>query len=102
LKLTVLSSYGRSGDFLFDSTGLTIWTTAELNVGILAGSIPCLKPLFKVILEKSGHASHNGNTKSKPGNGGYVMQSSQDTTKSRGGSNGSRSGIGGGEKNIER
>jgi hypothetical protein len=54
VKITMLPSYGRSGDFLYDSAGLTIWTTTELNVGILAGSIPCLKPLYKILLEKSG------------------------------------------------
>ncbi|KAH6667773.1 hypothetical protein B0J14DRAFT_171900 [Halenospora varia] len=57
VKLSILSSYGRSGDFLYDSTGLTIWTTTELNVGILAGSIPCLKPLLKAILGKHGSGS---------------------------------------------
>jgi len=54
MKITFLSSYGLSGDFLYDSTGLCIWTTTEVNVGILAASIPCLKPLFRVLLEKSG------------------------------------------------
>ncbi|KAE9366307.1 hypothetical protein N431DRAFT_419496 [Stipitochalara longipes BDJ] len=54
MKITILHSYGRSGDFLYDSAELTIWTTTELNVGILAGSIPCLKPLYRILLEKSG------------------------------------------------
>jgi len=53
-KITILHSYGRTDDFLYDSAELTIWTTTELNVGILAGSIPCLKPLYRILREKSG------------------------------------------------
>lgn len=30
-----------------------------MNVGAIAGSIPCLKPLFKIFLEKSGIRSSN-------------------------------------------
>ncbi|KAH8667984.1 hypothetical protein BGZ60DRAFT_528324 [Tricladium varicosporioides] len=59
VKLTILPSYGRSGDFLYDSAGLTIWTAAELNIGVLASSIPCLKPLLKIILQKSGCSSES-------------------------------------------
>lgn len=55
IKITILPSYGRSGDFLYDSAELTIWTTTELNVGILAGSIPCLKPLYRILLGKFGY-----------------------------------------------
>ncbi|KAH6667783.1 hypothetical protein B0J14DRAFT_489146 [Halenospora varia] len=81
MKLTTISSYGRSGDFLFDSAGLTIWTTTELNVGIIAGSIPCLKPLFKFMLDKSGYASKS-KSKPKPNTRTYAMQSSGKTTRS--------------------
>ena len=54
IKITILPSYGRTNDFLYDSAGLTIWTTTELNVGILASSIPPLKPLYRLLREKSG------------------------------------------------
>jgi hypothetical protein len=30
-----------------------IWSAVEINLGILAATMPCLKPLFKKILEKS-------------------------------------------------
>jgi hypothetical protein len=55
MKFTCISSYSISEDFLYDSAGLDIWTTTELNVGILAASIPCLKPLFGVFLQNGGH-----------------------------------------------
>jgi len=41
-----MSNYGKRGDFLYDSTDLTIWTTVETCFAIVAACIPCLKPLF--------------------------------------------------------
>ena len=48
-----MSNYGKQGDFLYDSTDLTIWTTVETCVGIIAACFPCLKPLFKAVLSGS-------------------------------------------------
>ncbi|KAF2852350.1 hypothetical protein T440DRAFT_526926 [Plenodomus tracheiphilus IPT5] len=57
-KLTYLPNYGRSGDWLWDSRNLTIWTVTECNVGIVAGNLPCLKPIFRSILGSTyGHGS---------------------------------------------
>ncbi|KFA75720.1 hypothetical protein S40288_04958 [Stachybotrys chartarum IBT 40288] len=50
VKITFLGDYGQHGDFLYDSSDLTIWTTIEICTAILAASIPCLKPLFKALL----------------------------------------------------
>jgi hypothetical protein len=50
IKVTFLSSYGKTGDWLWDSRNLTIWTVIESNIGILAGNLPCLKPLFRAVL----------------------------------------------------
>ncbi|KAK8022568.1 hypothetical protein PG993_013335 [Apiospora rasikravindrae] len=52
-KMMYLSNYGKYGDLLFDSADITIWTTIEIAVAMTAGSIPCLKPLFKKILDLS-------------------------------------------------
>ncbi|KAK4031677.1 hypothetical protein C8A01DRAFT_41873 [Parachaetomium inaequale] len=53
VKSAYISNYGKTGDFLWDSANLTIWYSVECNVGIVAASLPCLKPLFKRILETS-------------------------------------------------
>lgn len=45
-----LTGYGKFGDFLWDASPLTIWSATEVNVAIIAASIPSLKPLFKSIL----------------------------------------------------
>lgn len=50
VKLTYLPNYGKTGDWLWDSRNLTIWTVVECNVGIIAGNLPCLKPLFRTVL----------------------------------------------------
>ncbi|KAF2124902.1 hypothetical protein P153DRAFT_425966 [Dothidotthia symphoricarpi CBS 119687] len=50
VKTSYLPSYGENGDWLWDSRNLTIWVVVETNVGIIAGNLPCLKPIFRVIL----------------------------------------------------
>ncbi|KAL8419251.1 hypothetical protein RB594_002457 [Gaeumannomyces avenae] len=49
-KTVALTKWGLLGDYLWDTADITIWFTAEIAVAIIAGSIPCLKPLFKRIL----------------------------------------------------
>ncbi|KAG6362935.1 hypothetical protein INS49_008030 [Diaporthe citri] len=61
VKMMFLSSYGSHGDFLWDSTDITIWTTVEICTAIIAASIPSLKPLFKAILEGSSALSRRTN-----------------------------------------
>jgi len=53
VKLSYLPNYGKTGDFLWDSANLTIWVVTECNTGIIAACLPCLKPLFRHILETS-------------------------------------------------
>lgn len=43
-------NYGKVGDFMWDSRDLTIWTVTECNIGIIAGSMPAMKPIFKPLL----------------------------------------------------
>lgn len=50
VKLGYLASYGKLGDWLWDSRNITVWTAVELNVGIIAGSLPSLRPLFRRFL----------------------------------------------------
>ncbi|CAM1510056.1 Fc.00g003910.m01.CDS01 [Cosmosporella sp. VM-42] len=50
VKLGYVTNYGKLGDWLWDSQNITIWTAVELNVGIMAGSLPCLRPIFRTFL----------------------------------------------------
>ncbi|KAL7269264.1 hypothetical protein RUND412_008082 [Rhizina undulata] len=58
VKMTYNINYGKiGGDFLWDSTYLTIWSILEIDIGIITASMPALKPLFKHVLEKTGYSS---------------------------------------------
>ncbi|KAK0611356.1 hypothetical protein B0T14DRAFT_440511 [Immersiella caudata] len=46
-KIPSLVDYGKTGDWLWDSQDICIWTVTECNVGIIAGSLPALRPMFK-------------------------------------------------------
>lgn len=72
VKMLYLSSYGKHGDFLFDSSEITIWTTVEVSIAIVAACAPCLKPLFREILQS---ASMRSTGRSRPGRRGYVEHS---------------------------
>lgn len=50
VKISYLPNYGKTGDWLWDSRNITIWTVTECNIGIVAGNLPCLKPLFRSVL----------------------------------------------------
>ncbi|KAM0285284.1 hypothetical protein ACHAQH_001473 [Verticillium albo-atrum] len=90
VKITFLSEYGKYGDFLFDSSDLTIWTTVEICTAIIAACIPCLKPLFKALFRGSSAEKYpSGYNK----NSGYVRNNATNPDASRG----TRSGAG----NIE-
>jgi hypothetical protein len=67
VKLSYVSTYGRSGDWLWDSRNLTIWTVIECNIAIVAGCLPCLKPLFRTVL---GSTYGRGSRKTDPANYG--------------------------------
>ncbi|OCK79704.1 hypothetical protein K432DRAFT_59635 [Lepidopterella palustris CBS 459.81] len=64
VKTSFLPSYGKHGDWLWDSRNLTIWNVIESNIGIVAGNLPCMKPLFRRVLGSiygggSGNVSNN-------------------------------------------
>ncbi|CDM27850.1 hypothetical protein CBS147339_4409 [Penicillium roqueforti] len=80
VKLSILSSYGSAGDFLWDFSNLTIWVVTECNTGIIAGTLPTLKPLFKRFLGTYG--SQSKTTREYPGSNKYKLHS---MSRSRGG-----------------
>jgi hypothetical protein len=79
VKLSYVSNYGKSGDWLWDSRNLTVWTVVECNCGIIAGNLPCLKPLFRNVLGSSvygrGSRKTSQNYLSKPYGPGSNLRS---------------------------
>ncbi|RMZ67658.1 integral membrane [Pyrenophora seminiperda CCB06] len=78
VKLSYLPTYGRSGDLMWDSRNLTMWTVTECNVGIIAGNLPCLKPLFRSILVSTYGGGSRKNSQPK-----YFSRSYASGTKQR-------------------
>lgn len=78
MRITFLGSYGVSGDPLWDTVDLATWSMVELNISIIAGSLPSLRPLFKKLL---GTVYGSGSrTKAYYGQGGSVSRASKKTT----------------------
>ncbi|KAF2868001.1 hypothetical protein BDV95DRAFT_502001 [Massariosphaeria phaeospora] len=86
VKISAVSDYGRSGDWLWDSRRITIWTVIECNIGIVAGNLPCLKPLVRSVLgSTSGHGSRTHTTAkylSRPYGTGTSRELAQDNYNS--------------------
>lgn len=84
VKLSYIPTYGRSGDWLWDSRNLTIWTVIESNIGIVAGNLPCLKPIFRTVLGSTyGRGSRKTSQKygSRPYGPGTNHRSSRSAPK---------------------
>ncbi|KAF4983407.1 hypothetical protein FZEAL_1136 [Fusarium zealandicum] len=65
IKVCYLANYGKYGDVLWDSRYIIIWAVVELNVGIVGGTLPSLRPLFKQYLgsyygKNSRHTPNTG------------------------------------------
>ncbi|OJD34217.1 integral membrane family protein [Diplodia corticola] len=52
-----LPAYGRRGDFLWDSRHLTVWYVVETQIGVVAGNLPCAKPLLASSSSSSSSSS---------------------------------------------
>jgi rhodopsin domain-containing protein len=75
VKVTYIVNYGKVGDFLWDSRDITIWTVTESNVGIVAGSIPPLRPLLKNVF--GGVYGYGTGSKKTSGTPGYYAKGSR-------------------------
>ncbi|KAF8538675.1 hypothetical protein BDD12DRAFT_926709 [Trichophaea hybrida] len=89
VKTTYIHSYGKAGDFLWDSVNISVWTTIENDVAIISASMPALKPLFSKILEKTVYSyssrtdGSQGHTLSALGHNSKVAGITNDIRASR-------------------
>ena len=75
VKIPSLVNYGKTGDWLWDSRDISIWTIVECNTGIVAANLPTLRPLFKSLL---GSTLGTGDSARKtPGGSSYWRKKSE-------------------------
>ncbi|GME26536.1 putative integral membrane protein [Neofusicoccum parvum] len=54
IRVKTLDDLAKNDDYLYNITGLTIWSWIEPGVGIICGSIATLRPLIRTVWEKTG------------------------------------------------
>ncbi|KAF2191830.1 hypothetical protein K469DRAFT_654985 [Zopfia rhizophila CBS 207.26] len=90
VKTTLVKTYGITGDTLWDSIDLTLWSILEEQMGIIAACIPCLKQPFERVLNRMGllssiKRSTYGGYRNEYGNYGTRESHKMSAMKSRGG-----------------
>jgi hypothetical protein len=55
IRIPFIHQLAQTTDFLFDNTNVSIWSTVEPGMGIVAFSLACLRPLFRSIYQRSTH-----------------------------------------------
>lgn len=54
VKMTHVKSYGITGDTLWDTIDISLWSMLEEQIGIIVACIPCLKSPFERLLGRLG------------------------------------------------
>ncbi|KAG6359417.1 hypothetical protein INS49_012938 [Diaporthe citri] len=76
IKRVYLYNLGNYSDWLWDSRNISIWHVVELNTGVVAGSLPAMRPLFRGVL--------GGSTWDRQHHNVYLRSSQLGTTASSG------------------
>ncbi|KAK1981120.1 hypothetical protein LZ30DRAFT_658100 [Colletotrichum cereale] len=62
IRLKFLVSFANTFDATWDNVEIVIWSTLEINLAMICGSLPALRPLFskwKEAMGSLGHRTHN-------------------------------------------
>ena len=65
VKLTLVPTYGATGDMLWDSVDLNTWSILEGQLGIVAACVPCLKSPFQAALRRMGLLSDDASQRDR-------------------------------------
>ncbi|KUJ17169.1 uncharacterized protein LY89DRAFT_73041 [Mollisia scopiformis] len=84
IRIPYVKDLANAADFLYATTDVAIWSTAETGIGIAACSFATIRPLFRNFFLRSrllGGSSSRGNSKSNPwpssGRPGYIRSESR-------------------------
>ncbi|KAH7053302.1 hypothetical protein B0J12DRAFT_51440 [Macrophomina phaseolina] len=64
IRVRTLDDLAKNADYLYNLTGIIIWSWIEPGVGIIAGSMATLRPLFRVVFERTGISKSYTKTRS--------------------------------------
>ena len=75
LRLATIAEHQKTQDFTYDFLDLGVWTTLEMNLGIVGACLPTMGPLLRFMVRRSflpSHSSGSGRTSGrKDGSGSY-------------------------------
>ncbi|KAB2578440.1 hypothetical protein DBV05_g3019 [Lasiodiplodia theobromae] len=72
MRAVHMGAYGTRGDFLWDSSAITIWYVVETQVGVVAGNLPCAKPLLVAARCWKGSSSNASGGAGRSGGGFFT------------------------------
>ncbi|KAF4544800.1 Integral membrane protein [Lasiodiplodia theobromae] len=72
MRAVHMGAYGTRGDFLWDSSAITIWYVVETQVGVVAGNLPCAKPLLVAARCWKGSSSNTSGGAGRSGGGFFT------------------------------
>ncbi|KAF2495000.1 hypothetical protein BU16DRAFT_562621 [Lophium mytilinum] len=74
IRLKAIPSYRNANDYLYGIAEIAIWSTVEIGLGIIAGSVATLKPLFnKVFGSSTDPSSYADGRTPRPYPGSYRL-----------------------------
>ncbi|KAF4543408.1 Polytopic membrane protein [Lasiodiplodia theobromae] len=64
IRASTIDDLTKSGDYLYNITSITIWSWVEPGVGIIAACMATLRPLVRVVFERTGISKSGSKTRS--------------------------------------
>ncbi|ENH66884.1 hypothetical protein FOC1_g10007545 [Fusarium oxysporum f. sp. cubense race 1] len=84
IRLQFLVDLGSSHNPTYDQTDISIWSTVEINVGIICASMPALRViLVRIELQRTFHVQYSENDEQSLVNGESKFNKTQVTTQMR-------------------
>ncbi|WQF76254.1 hypothetical protein CDEST_01268 [Colletotrichum destructivum] len=64
IRLKFLVSFSNTFDATWDNVEIVIWSTLEINMAMICGSLPALRPLFQKAKDVTGQFNHRAHNRS--------------------------------------
>ncbi|KAF4544307.1 Cation-transporting ATPase 4 [Lasiodiplodia theobromae] len=85
VRLRYLFSYNDPSDYLYNIANIATWSIIESGIGLIAGSLPALRPLLKYVPflggDSAGSSDRTKSTGVKASSGGLTFRRSRHTSR---------------------